>query len=208
MCSTMQPMTSPTGGRPTPVTAAAPGTSSSDVRTPSAWNRAIRAAAAGGRPPPLHWPSPSGMSPAPSSGSWTCRARHGCLPIRAPRRQAEPMRIVLIGPPGSGKGTQAALLADRLGIPAVSTGELFRAHVDSGTELGRQVAAFTTRGDLVPDDLTVAVVAERPRARHPPGGGGGGAPRPPGLRGGPPARRLPAHERPGRAPPRRAGPPR
>jgi adenylate kinase len=71
------------------------------------------------------------------------------------------MRIVLIGPPGSGKGTQAALLADRLGIPAVSTGELFRAHVDSGTELGRRVAAFTTSGDLVPDDLTVAVVAER-----------------------------------------------
>jgi adenylate kinase len=71
------------------------------------------------------------------------------------------MRIVLIGPPGSGKGPQAALLADRLGMPAVSTGELFRAHVDSGTELGRQVAAFTRRGDLVPDDLTVAVVAER-----------------------------------------------
>jgi adenylate kinase len=71
------------------------------------------------------------------------------------------MRIVLIGPPGSGKGTQAALLADRLEIPAISTGELFRAHVDSGTELGRQVAAFTAAGDLVPDDLTVAMVAER-----------------------------------------------
>jgi adenylate kinase len=71
------------------------------------------------------------------------------------------MRIVLIGPPGSGKGTQAALLAERLGIPAVSTGELFRAHVGSGTELGRQVAAATAAGDLVPDDLTLAVVAER-----------------------------------------------
>jgi adenylate kinase len=71
------------------------------------------------------------------------------------------MRIVLIGPPGSGKGTQAALLAERLGIPAVSTGELFRAQVDGGTDLGRRVAAFTTTGDLVPDDLTLAVVAER-----------------------------------------------
>src|SRR3954468_21308807 len=84
------------------------------------------------------------------------------------------MRIVLIGPPGSGKGTQAALLADRLGIPAVSTGELFRAHVDSGTELGRTAAAFkaagapyptappfTAAGDLAPDDVTVAMVAER-----------------------------------------------
>jgi adenylate kinase len=71
------------------------------------------------------------------------------------------MRIVLIGPPGSGKGTQAALLAERLQIPAVSTGELFRAHIDSGTELGRRVAAFTATGDLVPDDLTLAVVAER-----------------------------------------------
>src|SRR3954462_13621905 len=71
MCSTMQPMTSPTGGRPTPVTAAAPGTSSSDVRTPSAWNRAMRAAAAGGRPFPSQGPSRSVMArtitPVPGS---------------------------------------------------------------------------------------------------------------------------------------------
>jgi adenylate kinase len=71
------------------------------------------------------------------------------------------MRIVLIGPPGSGKGTQAAILAEQLGIPAVSTGELFRAHVGSGTELGRQAADFAAAGDLVPDDVTVAMVAER-----------------------------------------------
>jgi adenylate kinase len=71
------------------------------------------------------------------------------------------MRIVLIGPPGSGKGTQAALLAERLGIPAVSTGDLFREHIGSGTELGAQVAGYTASGDLVPDDLTVALVAER-----------------------------------------------
>ena len=71
------------------------------------------------------------------------------------------MRIVLLGPPGSGKGTQAALLADALGVPAVSTGELFRAQVAGGTELGRTAAAFAAAGDLVPDDVTTAMVAER-----------------------------------------------
>jgi adenylate kinase len=71
------------------------------------------------------------------------------------------MRIVLVGPPGSGKGTQAALLAERLGIPTVSTGELFRVHIGTGTELGRQAAGFAAAGDLVPDDITVAMVAER-----------------------------------------------
>jgi adenylate kinase len=71
------------------------------------------------------------------------------------------MRIVLLGPPGSGKGTQAALLVEALGIPAVSTGDLFRAAVDAGTELGRTAAAFAAAGDLVPDDVTMAVVAER-----------------------------------------------
>jgi adenylate kinase len=73
------------------------------------------------------------------------------------------MRIVLLGPPGSGKGTQAALLAEQLRIPAVSTGELFRARVGDGTELGRQAAAFAAAGDLVPDDITVAMVGERLR---------------------------------------------
>lgn len=74
---------------------------------------------------------------------------------------AETMRIVLLGPPGSGKGTQAAVLAEALDVPAVSTGDLFRASVDAGTELGRTVAAFARSGDLVPDDVTMAVVAER-----------------------------------------------
>jgi len=71
------------------------------------------------------------------------------------------MRIVLLGPPGSGKGTQAALLAAALVVPAVSTGELFRAHVAAGTELGRTAAAFAAAGDLVPDDVTTAMVVER-----------------------------------------------
>ena len=71
------------------------------------------------------------------------------------------MRIVLLGPPGSGKGTQAALLAETLAVPAVSTGELFRAHVAAGTDLGRTAAAFATAGDLVPDDVTTAMLIER-----------------------------------------------
>jgi adenylate kinase len=72
-----------------------------------------------------------------------------------------PMRIVLLGPPGSGKGTQATVLADALGVPAVSTGDLFRAHVAQETELGRTAAAYAAAGDLVPDDVTMAMVAER-----------------------------------------------
>jgi adenylate kinase len=71
------------------------------------------------------------------------------------------MRIVLLGPPGSGKGTQAAFLAEALGVPAVSTGDLFRAHVERGTDLGRRAAAYATAGDLVPDDVTMAMVVER-----------------------------------------------
>jgi adenylate kinase len=71
------------------------------------------------------------------------------------------MRIVLLGPPGCGKGTQAALLAEAAEVPAVSTGELFRAHVEQGTELGRTVAAYASAGDLVPDDVTTAMVVER-----------------------------------------------
>jgi cytidylate kinase len=71
------------------------------------------------------------------------------------------MRIVLLGPPGSGKGTQAALLAQALGVPAVSTGELFRAHIAAGTELGRTAAAFASVGDLVADDVTTATLVER-----------------------------------------------
>jgi adenylate kinase len=71
------------------------------------------------------------------------------------------MRIVLLGPPGSGKGTQAAILAEALGVPAISTGDLFRAHVSSGTELGRRTAALAASGDLVPDDVTTSMVVER-----------------------------------------------
>jgi adenylate kinase len=70
-----------------------------------------------------------------------------------------PVRLVLVGPPGSGKGTQGPVIAERLGVPYVSTGEVLRAEVAAGTELGRRVSALLDRGDLVPDDLMVTVVA-------------------------------------------------
>jgi adenylate kinase len=71
------------------------------------------------------------------------------------------LRLLFIGPPGAGKGTQAAKVAARLGIPHISTGEMFRDHVARGTDLGRQVEAIMAAGDYVPDEITVAMLAER-----------------------------------------------
>lgn len=71
------------------------------------------------------------------------------------------MKLLFIGPPGAGKGTQASRVAERLGIPHVSTGEMFRHHVSNGTELGRKVEAIMAAGDYVPDEITVAMLKER-----------------------------------------------
>ena len=70
-------------------------------------------------------------------------------------------RMVLLGPPGAGKGTQAARIGERLGIPAISTGDIFRAHVAGSTELGRRARAYMDKGEYVPDSLTNAMVADR-----------------------------------------------
>jgi adenylate kinase len=70
-------------------------------------------------------------------------------------------RLVLFGPPGAGKGTQAARLCVRLGVPAISTGDIFRSNIAGGTELGRQVVSYTSVGALVPDELTDALVRDR-----------------------------------------------
>jgi adenylate kinase len=70
-------------------------------------------------------------------------------------------RLLLIGPPGAGKGTQAARLAEAFGIPAISTGDIFRENVKNETELGRQAKAFMDRGEYVPDSLTNALVRDR-----------------------------------------------
>ena len=71
------------------------------------------------------------------------------------------MRIVLVGPPGAGKGTQAQFIASHLAIPRISTGDIFRYNVTNRTELGRQAREFMERGDLVPDEVTVAMVRTR-----------------------------------------------
>jgi adenylate kinase len=71
------------------------------------------------------------------------------------------MRIIFIGPPGAGKGTQAARLVEGYAIPHISTGDMFRAAVKAGTPLGRQAQAFMTAGKLVPDDITIGLVLER-----------------------------------------------
>ena len=71
------------------------------------------------------------------------------------------MRLVLLGPPGAGKGTQAARVACRFDAPHIATGDIFRANVAEGTELGRAAQEFMDRGDLVPDDVVIAMVMER-----------------------------------------------
>jgi adenylate kinase len=73
------------------------------------------------------------------------------------------MNIVMLGPPGAGKGTQAALLAERLGIPHVASGDLFREALKAETELGLTAKAYMERGELVPDEVTVGMVRERLR---------------------------------------------
>ena len=71
------------------------------------------------------------------------------------------MRLVILGPPGAGKGTQAALLAEHYGIPAISTGDIFRSNITEGTELGVQVKEIVDAGGYVPDEVTNAMVRDR-----------------------------------------------
>ena len=74
-------------------------------------------------------------------------------------------RLVIMGPQGSGKGTQAARIAERIGVPAISTGDIFRANVKSGTPLGQRAKAIMDAGDLVPDEITNAMVRDRLAAK-------------------------------------------
>jgi adenylate kinase len=71
------------------------------------------------------------------------------------------MRCVLVGPPGAGKGTQAQFLAAHFSIPHISTGDIFRANLKAGTELGKQAKGFMDRGELVPDSVTNEMVKDR-----------------------------------------------
>ena len=70
-------------------------------------------------------------------------------------------RLIIMGPPGAGKGTQAVRIAERFGIPAISTGDIFRSNIKDGTELGKQVEAILKSGGYVPDEMTNAIVQDR-----------------------------------------------
>lgn len=71
------------------------------------------------------------------------------------------MKLIFLGPPGAGKGTQAALVSKRLGIPTISTGDMLRAAVKEGTEVGLQAKGYMDAGKLVPDEVIIGIVAER-----------------------------------------------
>ena len=71
------------------------------------------------------------------------------------------MNIILIGPPGAGKGTQAKRMVERLSIPQISTGDMFRAAVQAGTPMGRKAKEYMDKGSLIPDDVVIGVVDER-----------------------------------------------
>jgi adenylate kinase len=71
------------------------------------------------------------------------------------------MRVIMLGPPGAGKGTQAGRIAEAYGIPHISTGDIFRANVKGGTELGRQAKSYMDKGDLVPDEIVIGMVRDR-----------------------------------------------
>jgi adenylate kinase len=71
------------------------------------------------------------------------------------------VRLVLVGPPGAGKGTQAQFISAHLSIPQISTGDIFRANVSQGTDLGQEAKKYMDAGDLVPDEVTIAMVRDR-----------------------------------------------
>lgn len=71
------------------------------------------------------------------------------------------MRLVLVGPPGAGKGTQAAVLSEKLGVPHISTGDLFRANIGNSTPLGQKAKSYMDAGELVPDEVTNEMVRDR-----------------------------------------------
>ena len=71
------------------------------------------------------------------------------------------MKIIMLGAPGAGKGTQAKLISEKFGIPHISTGDIFRANIKEGTELGKEAKEYMDKGQLVPDELTVRILLDR-----------------------------------------------
>src|SRR3954462_6820980 len=101
------------------------------------------------------------MSQCPGVSLDSPHAEPGAITGPGGTRSNLPVNVVLIGPPGSGKGTQAARLAERYEIPHISTGEILRSAVRAGSELGRQVAEIMAKGSLVGDDLMTDLVHAR-----------------------------------------------
>src|SRR5581483_57624 len=89
----------------------------------------------------------------------------GCVVGAEQARVPARLRIVFLGPPGAGKGTQAARLAGSLHVPRISTGDMLRDAIARGTALGKQAAPLIEKGQLVPDNLLIEMIAER--LRHP-----------------------------------------
>ncbi len=71
------------------------------------------------------------------------------------------MKIIMLGAPGAGKGTQAKMIAEKFGIPHISTGDIFRANIKNGTDLGKKAKEYMDKGQLVPDELTVEILLDR-----------------------------------------------
>ena len=71
------------------------------------------------------------------------------------------LRTILLGPPGAGKGTQAAKIVEKYGVPHISTGDIFRENIKKGTELGKKAQEYMNRGELVPDDLVIEIATTR-----------------------------------------------
>jgi len=112
----------------------------------------------------LDWRQTSAFAQAPVSRRDRHRAPHSSAeqtPVCRIIRPTIKMRLLFIGPPGAGKGTQASRVAESLGIPHISTGDMFRQQVVAGTELGRRVDAIMKAGEYVPDEITVEMLRER-----------------------------------------------
>lgn len=77
------------------------------------------------------------------------------------RKDTKGMKIVMLGAPGAGKGTQAKMIAEKYGVPHVSTGDIFRANIKNGTDLGKEAKSYMDKGELVPDELTVRILLDR-----------------------------------------------
>src|SRR5439155_18896586 len=85
----------------------------------------------------------------------------GCVAAADRRTRASRLRVIFLGPPGAGKGTQAARLADSVRVPRISTGDMLRDAIARGTSLGQQAAPLIEKGQLVPDELLIGMIADR-----------------------------------------------